>query len=131
MILVSFCAIIDKIVLQEVDVYTTLFLTFLFLTINYTLIEIWGYGGFKDIRHAFKVAKWPLFAVVVLHILSDVALYTAIAMPGAYVSLIIPIVRMSALFATVVGGELFHDHGLKWKIISCLIMVVGAILVAT
>ncbi len=131
MVLISFCAIIDKIVLAEVDVYTTLFLTFLFLTINYTLIEIWGYGGFKDIRHAFKVAKWPLFAVVVLHIISDIALFTAIAIPGAFVSLIIPVIRMSALFATVVGGELLHEHGLKWKIISCGIMVIGAILVAT
>ncbi|HII71787.1 TPA: hypothetical protein HA265_03460, partial [Candidatus Woesearchaeota archaeon] len=45
------------------------------------------------------------------------------------VSLIIPIKRMSVLVAVILGGKMFHDHNLRYRIMGCLIMIIGVVLV--
>jgi uncharacterized membrane protein len=53
----------------------------------------------------------------------------AISLPGVMISLVIPIKRLSALFSTVIGGELFHEKYLLRKSIACVVMIIGAVLI--
>jgi uncharacterized membrane protein len=48
----------------------------------------------------------------------------------AAVGLVVAVKRSSALFTTVIGGELFREHDLIRKSVACLIMIVGVYLLA-
>ena len=66
---------------------------------------------------------------MVLHLINIFFYYTAIAIPGALISLVIPIRRMSALFSTIIGGSIFHeDHHLQ-KIGASAVMIAGALII--
>jgi uncharacterized membrane protein len=125
----ALCAVFDKLVLKEADPYTYFSITFLILSVHYLIIQFIKYDGLKDIKHAFVKGKHLIFIVALLMLFADIFYYKAVAIPGAMVSLIIPLKRMSTLVATVVGGRLFHDHNLLHRMVACGIMVAGVILV--
>ncbi|MBW2964108.1 DMT family transporter [Candidatus Woesearchaeota archaeon] len=125
----AFCAVIDKLVLAEADPYTFLVVTYFVLTVHYLVIQFLKYDGLKDIKHAFVAGKYLTFIIALMILFSDVFYYEALAIPGVLVSLVIPIKRMSTLVATVVGGRLFHDHNLLHRMLACLIMVAGVVLI--
>ena len=125
----SICAVLDKFILKEVDPYTFLSFTFLVLSINYLLVQFIKYDGLKDIKHAFVKGKHLMFIIALLMLFSDIFYYMAAAIPTAMIVLIIPVKRMSTLVATIIGGRLFHDHNLVYRIIACIVMIVGVVLV--
>jgi len=47
------------------------------------------------------------------------------------VSLVYPIYRLSSLFATVLGGEFFHEKHILKKSIAAIIMLIGSYLIVT
>jgi len=112
-----------------VPVLTFIPLISFFTAINFILIMILFYDGMhgvgKDIRHNFK---WVL-AVAVLTLGYRLAQVYAISLPGVMISLIIPIKRLSSLFATVIGGELFHEKNILRKALACGVMIVGAVMI--
>ncbi|MFH1063563.1 MAG: EamA family transporter [Candidatus Woesearchaeota archaeon] len=125
----SWCSVLDKVILRTVDPYTFLSFTFLVLAIHYLLIQFVKYNGLKDIKHAFVKGKHLMFVIALLLLFSDIFYYTAVALPGAMVSLIIPLKRTSTLIATLVGGRLFHEHDMIYRFIACGIMIVGVVLI--
>jgi transporter family protein len=48
----------------------------------------------------------------------------------AAVGLVVAVKRSSTLFTTIIGGELFHDHGILRKTIACIIMIIGVYAIA-
>lgn len=129
LIFYAFCAVIDKLVLEQADQYTFLVVTYFTLAVHYLVIQFLKYDGLKDIKHAFMTGKYLIFIIALLMLFSDIFYYEALAIPGVMVSLVIPIKRMSTLVATVVGGRLFHDHNLVHRMVACIIMVAGVVLV--
>lgn len=127
--LYSICAMIDKIVLKVANPYTYLCVSYGVLAFHYLIIQFIKYDGLKDIKHAFMKGKYLIFVAALLLIFADVFYYVAVAIPGAMVSLIIPLKRMSTLVATLVGGRLFHDHNMMQRFIACIIMICGVVLV--
>ncbi|NQU78255.1 DMT family transporter [Candidatus Woesearchaeota archaeon] len=125
----SLCAALDKIVLAKVNPYTYLSFTFFILSVHYLLIQFFKYDGIKDIRHAFSKGKHLIIIISLLIMFSDILYYLAVSIPGAMISLIIPVKRMSTLVATIIGGRLFHDHDMGWRLFACAIMVVGVVLI--
>jgi drug/metabolite transporter (DMT)-like permease len=125
----SICAVLDKIILRTADPYTFLSFTYLTLSAHYLLIQFFKYNGLKDIKHAFIKGKHLIFIIALLLLFADIFYYMAVAIPGAMISLIIPVKRTSTLIATIIGGRIFHDHDLIYRIIACVIMVIGVILV--
>lgn len=125
----SICASLDKVVLQTMDIYTFIFSTYGVLCIHYFMIQAYKYKGIRDIKHAFKVTKWPLVLSGMFLFFSDLLYFHAVSMPDVMVSLIIPIKRMSVLLVVLVGGRMFHDHNLVHRIIGCLVMISGAVMV--
>lgn len=125
----AMCAVIDKIVLSTVEPYTFLSFTFGILSVHYLVIQFIKYDGLKDLKHAFLKGRYLIFIVALLLIFADVFYYMAVAIPGAMISLIIPVKRLSTLVATLIGGRMFHDHNLAQRAVACIIMIAGVILV--
>ena len=87
------------------------------------------HDGIKGIKHGIKSAgKW-IFITAIFILSSRVFLITAFTIPTAKLALIGAIKRLSSLMATIVGGEIYHDHNLPMKIVACIIMLMGAILI--
>ncbi len=125
--LYGFCAIIDKAILKTVSPVTYLPIINFFLAFNFIVFIIVFHNGFQGIKNGIKSnGKW-IFLVAVLISLSRLSQYQAFSM--AYVSLVIPIKRMSAFFATLIGGKVFHEKNLAKRVFACVIMLCGAFLV--
>ena len=122
-------AVLEKYLLtQGVNVYTLLIIYKVFFAIIFTSITFVFYKGFKDIKHGIKQSGVSLAFIALLGIGSTYFYYQAINI--AYVSLVIPIKRMSTLISTIAGGEIFHEHNLAHKAIGCVLMVIGAVFIA-
>jgi len=127
LILYSFCSIFDKFILRTVSPLTYIPIVQFFIAINFIILICIFHNGFEGIKHGVKSAgKW-IFLVAILVTSYRLAYAQAVSM--TYVSLVIPIKRMSAFFATAVGGRIFHEKNLTQRILACVIMLIGASLV--
>lgn len=133
LIAISFVGLIDKLVLdqQGVGIFTFFFFTSLFNTIFAWTIQISFYEGKMDVRNAFKQGKSWLIIAAVLTIVSDIIYFRALAVPAVYLSLAAPLRKMSTLVSTFFGGKMMHEKHLKFRIIGCTVMLIGAFLILT
>lgn len=125
--LYSLSAVGDKYMITNVDKVTYLFWVWMFMTIISLAISSIFYNGLKDVGYCIKKSGWIIFLAGLFSFISALAYFKALTM--VMVSLLIPLKRLSTLFVTIMGGELFHDHGLKLKAAACVILIVGALLV--
>ncbi|MBD3313880.1 EamA family transporter [Candidatus Woesearchaeota archaeon] len=129
LIFISFCAVIDKIAVRTIDVYSYYFLQMMFLSTIFLALKSRAKGGLSDIKQAFR-KDWPgIIVASLLVVLSDLLYLSAISLPATLIVLAIPIRRLSTFISAFIGGELFHEKGLKMKLIACSIMIAGAWLV--
>jgi uncharacterized membrane protein len=127
LIAISFTAIIDKILLVEINISTNLFFTaviILIMIISYYIKE-------KKLIKAIKFIKKEPETLLIgaLHIISIFLILGAIAIPSALVSLIIPLRRTSTLFSSIIGGIMFHEKHIKKKFYSTIGMLIGVFLI--
>lgn len=136
LLLYGISSVLDKRILgvaadggMGVPVLTFLPLVSFFTAVNFMLIMILFYDGIhgigKDIGHNFR---WIL-PVAMLTLGYRLSQAYAISFPGVMISLIIPIKRLSSLFATVIGGELFHEKNILRKTLACAVMIIGAVMI--
>jgi len=127
LILYGFCSILDKFILNNISPLTYIPIVHFFIAINFIILICIFHNGFEGIKHGIKSAgKW-IFIVAVL--VTGYRLSQAQAISMTYVSLVIPIKRMSAFFATVVGGRVLHEKNLAKRTLACIIMLAGSFLV--
>ncbi len=112
-----------------VSVWTFLALVHFFLALNYLVIMIIFSDGIQGIGKGLKTGGWLVFTVAVFTIGYRLSQMYAISLPGVLISLVIPIKRLSALFSTIIGGELFHEKYVLRKSLACVIMIIGAVLI--
>jgi drug/metabolite transporter (DMT)-like permease len=128
LVVYGFTATLDRVVLARFAMQPQAYIVIahLFLMINFvTMLSIW-HGGFGDLAHGIKNAGWIILLVAVLTVAYRYAHTMAIAL--AYIGLVEAIKRTSAFFATLIGGELFHEKNLFRKLVACLIMIGGSVL---
>jgi drug/metabolite transporter (DMT)-like permease len=102
---------------------------FFFIAIVFIIMMLLFHDGFSGIGNGMKGnAKW-LTSVAALTITFKLLVFYALSLPGALLSLVIPIKKLSALFSTLLGGELMHEEHIARKTLACLVMVCGAILI--
>jgi len=128
MILLSFTAATEKWVL---NLYSSpielLFWAWLFVGINLNMYAAIVNGGFGYLASTVQHTRFLPALVALLSLGSVFCALTAVSM--AYVSLVVPVQRMSTLLSTIVGGELFHEHHLLTKTMACSVMLVGVYLI--
>jgi len=125
-------SLIDRFVLDvnspaNVNPETYLFLAHTFIAINFFFMLTVMYDGIKDVRKCIRIRwKWIL-AVAVLTTAARLLYGYAVSLEN--VGLVSPIKRTSILFATIVGGTLFHEKHLIKKSLACVIMLAGAFMI--
>ena len=124
LLLFTFAAIFDKMILKQVDVMTDMFFTGFVILIMGIMFSL------NDFNIKNLISK-PIFILSLVGILSNFLILTVIALPDVFVSLIIPIRRTSTLFTAFFGGILFHEKHLSKKMISVLGMVIGLFLMVS
>jgi len=111
-----------------VPVLSYIALAHFFTAINFILMMLIFHDGFQGIEKSIKHNwKW-LLAIAVLLVGSRLSYQYALSLPGVLVSLLIPIKRLSSLFSTLIGGELFREEHILRKSLACVVMIIGAIL---
>lgn len=121
-------AVLDKIVLSTYKVPINAFMGFqhLFLAIIF-IIAVFSTKEIKSARFAFKNSwKW----IILIAIITMTYRYTYIqSVKLAPVALALSLKRISVFLAVAIGGKLFKEHNLFRKIISTIILTIGAILI--
>lgn len=131
MIFVSISALLDKYLINYVNIYTLLYIPFLLMTIFMIIIQFTIYKGYHDIKHSVRYGGYWLIISAIVILISDFTYFLAVAIPGTFISLIIPLRRLSTLFSTILGGAIFHDKFIVDRIVLCLFMLVGVYLLVT
>ncbi len=127
LILYGFCSIFDKFILRTVSPLTYIPIIHFFIAINFIILICIFHNGFEGIKHGIKSAgKWILLVAIFV---TGYRLLQAQAISMAYVSLVIPIKRMSAFFTTLIGGRIFHEKNLAQRVFACIIILAGVFLV--
>ena len=113
--------------IPPIDPFTFVFITRMFMAINFTVILVVFFDGFKGIKHGVKnVGLWILFAAA-LSATGAIMYYAAMSL--TFLVLATSLSKIETLLTTVVGGEIFHDKNLLQKTLACLIIIAGSILV--
>ena len=84
------------------------------------------HDGIKGIKFGIKTAGPWILVVALLTVGYRLAQMHAVKI--AYVGLVLPVKRMSALFTTLIGGGIYHEHNLIRKAVSCIVMIVGVLM---
>jgi len=127
LIIISFAAVVDKMIFSYVDVYTNMFFTAFLIALGLFLYYI-KEGKLNKVY--LKCKNNPLVIVFAgFKFVSTFFILKALAIPTAMVSLVIPIKRTSTLFSALIGGVIFHENHLIKKVISVLIMLVGVFII--
>jgi uncharacterized membrane protein len=128
-VLLAFCAIIDKYLIGFIDVYTLLFFNLWMMFINLFMVFTFKYNGYHGLISSLKKNSFWVFLSGIFRVGADLSYLYALSLPGALVALVIPIKRFSTIITTIIGGEMFHDHGMRTRIIGAAITVIGVLLV--
>lgn len=128
LVIYAISSVAGKYALSFSDPITLLFLMQLFISIIFIFYVSLRRNGPADIKAGFRRAGWIIAVIAVLTVSYRVLQWKAMALQ--YVSLVIPIKRLSTLFSTVIGGEFFNEEGLLQKAVACVIMILGAALIA-
>lgn len=127
-VFLAIAVLMDKFLLLTVDPVTYLFFGWLFMNLNYMVLD-WVRYDWEHIMVDFQKGWHWLLLSALFSVASMLLFYTALSWPGVLVSLAFPLRRFSALIETVFGGSLFHEKHLPLRMFACLIMLVGAILI--
>ena len=126
--LYAFTTIIDRYVLTHgINPFTYLFIVQIFIMVNFILLITVFHNGWNGIKNGLKKNWNWILLLSVLVLASRLSYFEAISL--AYAPLVIAIIRLSTLFATVIGGSPFHEKGLLLKSIACIITLIGAALI--
>lgn len=106
---------------------TMIFWFYIFTTALVMTIQLNDNNGIPKIKDTIKRAKFPIIVTAVSGALTTAFYYLAVK--SAYISLIMPILLVSTLLTTIVGGELFREKNILYKSLACIIMVIGVFLI--
>lgn len=129
MILMAISSVADRFLLKNYGLHPDDFMFFkqLFYAIDYSLILLlFPRSGQKSLPQG-RVCL-AIFFIAILTLTYRYAQLSATAM--APVALVLAIKRTSVLFATIIGGRMFHEHFLLKRTLATILLVAGAILIA-
>lgn len=128
----SVSVIIDKVLLDPslaglshspVNVFTLHFFTRTFIFFSLSCFTLARKKYMVGIRHGLRQSGIMICIASIAYTLGNLLYYKALSL--STVSLVMPVLAISSLMTTIVGGELFHEHKLRQKIIASIIMIIG------
>jgi drug/metabolite transporter (DMT)-like permease len=129
-LVLSFASVMIKAVaIKGIDALSLLVILRLFLGLDYVVLEA-AQHGIKEIFQDVRKDGLPIVGSTLMSIAGDFFFILAVLVPGALVSLIVPVQRTSTLLTSLAGGHLFKESGIRMKIFGCLIMILGVVVIA-
>jgi len=121
-------SVMDRLILHNYGIEPRAYLGIvqMFIALNFLVIAMVFHDGWRGIKHGVQNAGWLILIIAILSVLHRWAYAEAVSQ--ANVGLVAGIKRSSVLFVTIIGGGIFHDHGLMRKTIAVIIMFLGIIL---
>ncbi len=116
---------------QAISPYTLLVITHFFVALAFLFMIHKYHDGLDGIKHGLKSAGWLIFLAALFLFTSRILLTITLAIPVAEVALILGVRRLSSLFSTIIGGEIFQDKNLAGKVFACIIMIIGVLFIVT
>lgn len=127
MALLSLASIVDKIVLNNTDTITFIFIVSIFLFVNHFIIYTVVAGDVRKIPDRVENLGWLLVMIAVLTTISRLAYAQALSL--AELSLVVPLKKSSILIATIWGGKLFKEDHIWFRAAMAILMLVGVWLI--
>lgn len=125
--LFAFTSTTDRYILTTFNITPVAFVAFLnlFIAINFCILQA-EYYKLSDIKGSLKHMGYWIILAALFSIGGRLAQMTAVSL--APVGLVVAVKRLSTLFTTVIGGEIYHEHNVLRRSLACIIMVAGAAL---
>lgn len=107
--------------------FTLMFFFRFFAVIIFVSVLFFIHGSISEMWQGFgKSYYWIIFAAIAFN-LADLFYYNAMSI--AFAALVIPVKRLSVLFTTLIGGELFHESNIIPKSMATAIMIGGVAII--
>jgi len=107
--------------------FTILIFLEIFIAINFLLVYFLKFNHNINLKEGFRKYGNFIALSAFFTVLADITYFYALSL--TLVSLVLPIKRISTLFDTIIGGELFKEKHLLHKGLACLIMLLGIYLI--
>ncbi|MEK7608743.1 MAG: EamA family transporter [Patescibacteria group bacterium] len=122
-------SLLDRMILSRYSLlpFEYIAIVHLFIAANFFVAtHIFG-GGIRSVVQEFKDVGWLIIPLALITVTQRIAYAETVRV--AYLGIASAIKRLSGLFTTIIGGELFHESHLVRKTIAASIVVAGSILV--
>jgi bacterial/archaeal transporter family protein len=127
MVLLSILVVINKTLLQNIDVYTYIVVYGFFTALNLIALIIIFHDGFKGIVHGIQNAGAWILVMAILLFTARLLYFNALHLFKA--SLVFSVIKTNTFFSTVLGGALFHERHFLARAVAASIMAGGVFLV--
>lgn len=129
-ILYSIAAITEKYMFNKnlTDPLSMVFYVAFFSSIITLTFQLILFDNFKGVKYTFKKSWFYILICAVMFLLSTGFYYFSIDL--IYVSIALPVKRISTLISTILGGRFFHEKYILYKSIACIVMLLGLYLIA-
>lgn len=123
MVLMGLASVFDKFSLGRLDVVTFIFLISIFLFINHLVLYLLVVGDVRQIPGRVDHLGWLLVGIAVISTVSRLAYSQALSMTE--LSLVASIKHSAILVTTLVGGSLFKEKDVAFRVLIALVMLIG------
>ena len=129
LVLYSIGSLFDRYLLAYYRVPPLTFTTFAhaFLAFHFLIMMMVLRGSFSKVAHIIRQNDGLLIGTAFLVL--GYRFVELFAIQAAPVGLAVSVKHMSALFTTIIGGELFHENNLPRKVVAAVIMFAGMLLI--
>ncbi len=126
-ILYAVAAIFDKIILYKTSPISYLVLLQIFMAIEFLFLISYRYNnGLYAAKSAMK--NWRSISLISFFtVLNRLAILFAIS--SSFVSLVMPVRRLSSLLSVIIGGYSLKEKGIDRKLIATIVMIIGLYLI--
>ena len=122
----SISALIDKIVLSDINSVMLQFWFMLFMSVFYIIsFLIYKYGMKQEINFRFDYA---IIFMSILIVVADRIYFNALNIPSTPISIAMPLKSTSIVVSVIVGGVLFKEGNIKKKLMCTGLLLFGILL---
>jgi len=126
----STSAVLDKILLKTVNYHSLMFLFFAQLSIIFLVLIVLRRETAQLNMFSGKYSVGLVLTISIAAFLADYFYFQAVAMPGTFIILIIPLRKTSILINILLGGSMFKEKYLLQKAIVSLIMILAVVMIS-
>jgi drug/metabolite transporter (DMT)-like permease len=123
MVLMGLAGVFDKFSLARLDAVTFIFLVSIFLFVNHFILYLLVMGDVRQIPGRVDHLGWLLVGIAVIATVSRLAYSQALSMTE--LSLVTSIKHSAILITTLIGGSLFKEKDVGFRVLISLVMIIG------